>query len=233
MNNLQIATGLFTAPAKTFEAIAEKPRWLFPFLLVLLCSLGLALWYYGTVDVSWLIDKQISSSPQAANLTEEQRARIAQFSNRGTIMLSSTLVALILMALIRVLEAVWYTLAGKVTNVDQGFRKWFSLACWTSIPGVLAVIPAALGLLTANTTQLDPSVLTPLSLNELFFHREIGERGYSLLSGIGVLQIVGAVLAIIGVHTWSKRSWLFSSVFVLLPVVLILAVFVLLATRAS
>ena len=97
---------------------------------------------------------------------------------------------------------------------------------------MLAAIPALLSLATAETSQLDPGVLQPLSLNELFFHRGMGEPGYQLLSNFGVLQALGLALAVIGVHTWSKRSWLFASVFVLLPCVLIFGLVLLAMARA-
>jgi Yip1 domain len=133
--------------------------------------------------------------------------------------------------LVRVLEATWYLLAGKVTNVDRSFRQWFALANWTSLPAVIGVVPAALALLMASGSQIDPGVLQPLSLNELFFHRKMGEPGYQVLSNISLLGMIGAALAIIGVKSWSSRSWLFASVFVLLPVAVILGIWALIALR--
>ena len=222
VNNIETIKALVTAPRRAFEAIAEKPRWLFPLLVLLLPTLVVLVWYYLTVDLAWIIDEQMRTNPRMANLTEEQRAQVAQFSSRGTLTVTSAIAACVLVLLFRVLEATWYLLAGKVTNVNRSFRQWFALANWTSLPGVLAVIPAVLSLLLADTDQMDPGVLQPLSLNELFFHRGIGESGYQLLSSVGLLQVLGAALAIIGVHTWSRRSWLHAAVIVLLPVGLIL-----------
>ena len=77
------------------------------------------------------------------------------------------------------LVSVYYLLAGKVTNVQRSFRQWFALACWTSMPSLLAIIPAAFVLLTATTAQIDQAELQPLSLNALFFHRAFGEPGFT------------------------------------------------------
>jgi Yip1 domain len=133
--------------------------------------------------------------------------------------------------LVRVLEATWYTLAGKVMNVDRNFKQWFALANWTSLPAVIAVIPAAIALLMASGTQIDPGALQPLSLNELFFHRKMGESGYQLLSNLSLVSLLGALLAIIGVKCWSARSWLFATVFVLLPLVVICGIAALIMFR--
>ena len=232
MTNIEMIKALASSPRRAFEAMAEKPSWLFPLLVLMLATGAMAFWYYSIVDVQWLIDQQMSGNPNMANLNEDQRAQLAQFSTRSTVLVSSLIFVLIALPLFRVLEATWYTLAGKVTNVDRSFPQWFALACWTSLPGVLVVIPAMLSLAMAETTQIDPGVLTPLSLNELFIHRGLGESGYQVFSSFGVLQAVGLALAVIGVHTWSKRSWLFASVFVLLPCILFFAVVFMMMARS-
>jgi hypothetical protein len=51
------------------------------------------------------------------------------------------------------------------------------------------------------------------------------------LSNLSLLSLIGALLAVIGVKAWSGRSWLFASVFVLLPLVVIGGVAALLMFR--
>lgn len=221
MNNLQMIVALATAPRRAFDELARKPRWLFPFLLLLGSTLLLTIWYYSRVDLAWIIDEQLRNNPRAAALSEAQRAQMATAMNPAVVMWSSVIAVVVVLILVRLLEATWYTLAGKVTNVDRSFRQWFALANWTGLPAVIAVVPASLALLMAGSSQIDPGVLQPLSLNELFFHRKIGEPGYQLLSNLSLLGLVGAALAIIGVKTWSGRSWVFACVFVLLPVAVI------------
>ena len=76
-------------------------------------------------------------------------------------------------------------------------------------------------LATSGNGQIDSSAIQPLSLNELFFHRHMGDGGYQLLVSLSVLQPLAWLLSAIGVQQWSKRPWGFCAVFVLLPVVLI------------
>jgi hypothetical protein len=230
MNNLQMIAALATSPRQAFESIAQKPRWLFPFLVVLVSTLVLTIWYYAKVDLAWLVDEQLRTNARAAALPEEQREQIVARMNPAVIMWSSVIGVVLILVVLRVLEATWYTLAGKVMNVERSFRQWFSLANWTSLPSVIAVVPALLALAMASGNQIDPGVLQPLSLNELFFHRKAGESGYQLLSNLSLVSLIGMVLAIIGVRTWSGRSWLFASLFVLLPLILlcvIVAIFML------
>jgi hypothetical protein len=52
----------------------------------------------------------------------------------------------------------------------------------------------------------------------------MGDSGYQLLVSLSVLQPLAWALSAIGVQQWSKRSWGFCAVFVLLPAALIYGV---------
>jgi hypothetical protein len=127
--------------------------------------------------------------------------------------------------------AVYYLLAGKIAGVNRSFRHWLALSAWTSLPTVLAVIPAALVLLTATSNQVGQDSLQALSLNELFFKLEPGETGFTLLTNINLFTFVSLYLGAVGVKVWSSRSWLFSIVFSVLPLILIVGIWALYVLR--
>lgn len=221
MNNTTLAIALFTEPARAFAELDARPRSAFPLLLLLVVSAAMLGWYYSQVDLAWLLDATLRNSPAGARMTEEQIALVAE-SRSGPVTVWSSVIAIAVFVLLsRLLEAVWYLLAGKVTNVERSFRHWFALGCWTSLPQVVATLAAAPVLLLATTRQLDAGAISPLSLNELFFQRAMGDPGYSFLTNVNLLHFVGLALAVYGVRQWSRRSWGFASVFVLLPPVLI------------
>ncbi|MDR2214229.1 MAG: YIP1 family protein [Nevskiaceae bacterium] len=226
MTPVQMLVALATAPRRAFESLAQKPNWLFPFLLVLVATLAVTVWYYLKVDLVWITDMQLRANPRTAALTEAQRelllARVKQYSS--VTVWSAVIAVPIMLLAVRALEALWYSLAGKITNVDRGFRQWFALANWTSVFGVIAVIPALIALAMTSGNQIEPGIIQPLSINELFLHRPMGAPGYQLWTNLNLLSFVGAALAIIGVKTWSARSWLFSAIFVLLPAAIILGI---------
>jgi hypothetical protein len=63
--------------------------------------------------------------------------------------------------------------------------------------------------------------MAPLSLNELFFHKGMAEPGFNLLTALTLVHPVIWGLTVVGVQAWSGRSWLFGSVFSLLPPLLV------------
>jgi hypothetical protein len=223
MNNLSLASALLFEPRKAFDEIAQRPRYWFALLLLVVCTVALTMWYQSVVDIGWLMDKQMRAFDTARRLTEDQIATRVQAAaeHRGAQVAITGVATAIFLPLVLLLSAGYYSLAGKVTNVERGFRQWFELSCWTALPTVLAVIPAAIVLLTATTKQIEPGDMQPLSLNSLIFHRAMGEPGYSLFTSLQITQILSLYLAAFGVKLWSGRSWLFAIVFSALPFVLI------------
>jgi hypothetical protein len=221
MNNFELSTALVLDPKGAMREIEARPRFLFPLLVVMLVSVGALFWYYSIVDYDWLIDKTLRSSARGRELTEDQIAQASKFMTKNTIMWSSLVAVPLVMVIIRLLEATWYLLAGKVTNVQRSFKQWFALANWTSLPTILAALPAIPVLLTTKSTQIDAGTVSPLSLNELFFHRGMGESGYNLFTNINLIQFFTLFLVVLGIKLWSGRSWLFALVYALLPVALI------------
>lgn len=221
MNNLALTSALAFEPRKAFDEIGQRPRFWFPLLLLLAVTVGSTLWYYAVVDVEWLVDRSLRSGALAGRLTEQQIEDAIARSTRSALTIQSVIFVPIALVLIRLIEAVYYLLVAKITNVQRSFRQWFALACWTSLPGVLAIVPAAFVLMGASNAQLPQEELQPLSLNALFFHREATERGYTALGYLGVLNLLGVFLAVLGVKYWSGRSWLFSVLFAGLPLLLL------------
>jgi hypothetical protein len=54
----------------------------------------------------------------------------------------------------------------------------------------------------------------------LFFHKSMNERGFALLSSLTVIHPWVWWLSVLGVRVWSGKSWLFSSLFALTPIVI-------------
>jgi len=219
MTNAQLAGRLLTAPRRFFDDLAESPRFALPMWLIVLSTIAIAVWYYARVDLQWFVDTQVLNSPQSARMTEEQRQATVRFMTRGLLTSGALVSALVFVFGVRLLEALYYRLAGRATGHARTYRQWFAFAWWTATPGLIAVIPSLITLAFSPTTQIDPSALQPLSLNALFFHVPSHHPAFQALANVPVLIVVSLGLTVFGVRVWSKRSWLYSVVFALLPVV--------------
>ncbi|HMN45915.1 MAG TPA: YIP1 family protein [Povalibacter sp.] len=218
MNNMELAGALVTAPAKAFENLKEKPRFLFPLLVIVLSTVAVMFWYYRIVDFDWLVDRMLSANPR---MNEQQREAAMKMMSPGIIMWSSLISVVVVLVVARVVETLYYLLAGNVTNVRHTFLQWLSLSCWTALPHVIGTLSMAVFLLTSGSNQISNEELNLLSLNELLFHIPAGGKGYVLLSSLTLLHPWVWWLTVVGVRTWTGRSWLFSSLFALTPIVLL------------
>jgi hypothetical protein len=221
MNNLALAGSLATAPSSAFAELRERPRFWFPLLLITLCAAGMMFWYYSVVDVEWLKDLMFSNNPKVQALPEAQRVQSMAMVGRNTLLWGSTIGVLFGIPIWFVLQSLYLLLAAKVTKVPIGFKHWFAFSCWTLLPALLNTVIAAIFLLISDTRQMAPGVLQPLSLNELLFHRSFGSPGQTFFEALTIPGFLSWILMIVGVRAWSQRSWTFSAIFILLPIVLL------------
>lgn len=234
MSNMSLASALLFEPRKAFTQIDAQPRYWFPMLVVILCTVVIAVWYRSVVDLEWVTDRALRASSFASRMTEAQIEEAVQRStqNRGLGTVATALGTPLAMLVVGLLGALYLMIAGKVTKVRRGFRHWFAFTWWASAPGaVLSLLAAAFVLLTATTTQIDQAELKPLSLNALFFQKTFDQPGYSLFSNLDLIQLYSVGLSAAGVRTWSGRSWLFSVIFASLPYVLIFGIWAFISLR--
>jgi len=220
MNNLALTAALATAPSSAFNELRERPRFWFPLLLVVLATLGVTYWYFSAVDIDWYKEAVLLNTPDFQNLNEEQRATAMSMMTETTMRWASMVSLLFFMPVIYLLQALYLLLVARITKLPQGFKHWFSLICWSELAALLGVAVAAILLFMSDTSQISPGTIAPLSLNELVFHVPPGP-GYTLLESLTIPSFLSWALMIIGVHTWSQRSWAFSAAVIVLPVVVI------------
>lgn len=223
MSNWEILQALVFEPRKAFAELGERPKFWFPLLALIITSALVAIWYSAVVDLAWAADRELRNNPFASALTEEQITQQVQGAEgqRGLRVAITAIASVVGLPLIMMIGALYYLLVGKIFGFERGFRQWYSFSCWTTLPTALTAIPAVMVLLTTKTTQFSQESLQALSLNALIFHRAIGEPGYSWLSNFNLLQLVTLYLSILGVKVWSGRSWLFATLFVGIPWVVI------------
>ena len=221
MNNMELAWAVIATPRAALTELRERPRFVFPLLLLVIATGVLATWYYSIVDLPWLMDQTFSANERTAQMSEAQRSAALGMMSRGMMLTSSLIGGLLGVVVLKALEALYYVLADKITNLRLTFKHWFALACWTSIPSVIVAIASMLILLTSSTNQISVGTLSPLSLNELFFHLPMGAKGSTLLTSLTLIHPWMWWLTALGVHLWTGRSWMFSVWFVMLPVIVI------------
>jgi hypothetical protein len=225
MQSLKFAWQLIINPVAAFESLKQKPNFFFPLLTISVSSALVFFWFYSVVDFDWLRDQMLLAATQGKEISAAEQKQMSGFMSKNTLMWSSVFSALLVLPIIRMIEATYYLLIGKMTragaSVETTFKQWFSMACWAGFPSILAVVLMALAILVRRDGQLSPDALSLLSLNELFFHTPATSKWHSLLTSLTILNPYIWWLSIVGVHVFSKRSMVYAAVVVMTPLVLI------------
>src|SRR5688500_1738958 len=154
MKSMELALTTLTAPRTAFLELRERPSFWLPLTLTLVGTAAVLFWYYSIVDIAWLADHLIESNARLRQLPEDQRERAMASMTRTGLMVSSVVAAPLVIMVLRLVEAGYYSLVGKIANVQYSFRQWFALSWWTSLPHVLGIVTMAALLLLSQTNQL-------------------------------------------------------------------------------
>jgi Yip1-like protein len=225
---MRVARLMFTSPTQAFAALKEKPVFALPMILVIVCAVAATVVYYSKVDIAWLQDQLLA---QMKNLNADQQKMVAGRMTRTVLLWTSVISTPIGLTIGMVIGAVYFLVVGQITKVRYSFNHWFAFCWWATTPQVVGSIIAILIVMVSSTTQMGTGSLQPLSLNELVFHKNLGEPGYTWLASIGLVQIASLFLTYIGIKAWSGRSTAFCLLFTLVPTVVIYGVWALFAFR--
>jgi hypothetical protein len=206
---------IFLQPSKVFAELKEKPTFLIPLLIVAALTVALTLLYFTTVDSAWYLDHTLMASGDDMSAAELAQAKQLMPGTR-TMGFIGAPVAAIGMALISVLYAAYFMLAGRITGIDVSFRRGLSLICWASMPMVLGLIGTIASAVTMSPqTALESLMLT--NVDPLLVQLPMDSAWSGLAKGFNLLNLWVWFLLALGWRTWSKSSWVQAAIVALLP----------------
>jgi hypothetical protein len=229
VTNIKTAMSLISNPRETFSELRKTPTFWFPLSLMVISTAAFVFWYYSIVDFDWLKHQLMESNSTFRQMSNSDKARLTSKMSRNVLMWSTLITSILRIPIFRSLESAYCLIVGNLFDIRISYKHWFSFDCWTTLPVVLAIVPSFILLMTRQSNQIGADELQVLTANALLFHRAPGQQGYTLFSSITLLHPLVWALQIYGVRSWSARSWLFSGLFVLVPIVLCYGLWLVLA----
>jgi hypothetical protein len=207
---------IYFAPSKVFAALRERTRWVLPLAIVLVV---VALTAVLTVN---LAREEITMRQEEVmrdrGLTEEQMDQARQFTSGPVAVISGALSAAIFTVILLLIFAVVTNLFVPLFGGESGFKKIFSVICFSS----LVVIPAAILKLIMIAITKSPYVTTSLALFVPALARD--SFMYQLLAGFDFFIIWEMILVSIGISITSGIAR--KNAYVLVFVIWFVSVFV-------
>jgi len=219
---LNTAVNIFTSPSEAFTELQQRPRKLFPLLLILSSLLAVMFWYFSIVDFDWYIDDLLSG----ADLEEEQLEQARQemtFMPQSMFGLFSAIGAAIATLTTWLLQSGYLSLASALSGDRFRFSHWFSLVLWTSLPSLLSIMGMAVNIALSPNGQLNAYDLDPTTLASLGMQSN-NAAVQGIFTFINLALIWGVVLTVLGYRQWLQSGWTRALSVVLAPYILIFGV---------
>lgn len=208
---------IIAAPAAAFARIREKPTILFPLLLVLAGTISIQAGYILLSDFGFIIDQQVEQAAKFVNAPEDQIREGMENITPARMVMQAGISTAIFITIILSLNAWYLSFMSKFSFSQLGWKSWMSLLCWTSMPGLFAVVASWVALLSDDNGQLSQAALQPLSITGL-----LGiDTDSAALQQFTIMQLWSMALVALGYHQWTRKSLLSSALITLAPSILI------------
>ena len=197
--------GVFFSPKATFEDIVRKPSWVLPVVLLTLFSIGVSFAINQRINWREFMVQQIEKSPQAANMSAEQKEqRIeggAKFSPMVTwaIGVCGPIVFALVVAL--VMWGAYNLLGGANTNFGTSFAITSHAALAGLVSSVLFIL--VLYLKAPGTVDMENPVATNLAAVLL---DDSAKWLVALLKSIDIFTFWTLILLAIGFATTNPKK---------------------------
>jgi hypothetical protein len=208
---------LMLDPKPTFARLKDKGGAWIPLLILIALSIGIMYWWISTLDFGWLVEHMVASQPKA---TPEVRAAMEKFMTPNSMLVSSSIGAVVGTLVALALSALYYLVASKIIGAPIGYGKWFGFSVWTSVPRLLTIPLSAVQIATSNG-RLAPEDLNMASLNYLVFHLPMTNPWASLVGSIDLTMFWSIALAVLGLKVWTGRSTATCLTIAVLPYVIV------------
>lgn len=182
---------IYSAPSRVFNALKEKPQWITPFIIILVVVAVTA-----AVTVSLTREAIIARQEEVfeeRGLSEEQIEQAKQFTTGPAIVISSVVSAAIFTAILLLVFALITNLFIPLFGGESGFKKVFSVICFSA----LVAVPAAILKLIMIAITKSPFVTTSLAL--LVPNLAKTSFVYQLLAGFDFFLLWEMILVAMGI----------------------------------
>ena len=218
---------IFLQPGKVFSDLREQPKFALPLLLIIVFSAALPLWYFMSVDGAWYMQHVLLAAGRELSAADLEKSKAMMPGTHAMAYIGAASSAVVI-AVVFALYALYLMLAGKVTGAAMTFKRGFSLACWSSMPVVLGMLVALVGVATMSPqTSLESLMLT--NVDPLLVHLSPESPWGGLARGFSLLNFWTWYLLALGWRIFNKASWTQSVVVALIPGVLIYGIMALVA----
>jgi hypothetical protein len=201
MSTAETLTGIFFEPSRTYEALRARPRFLVAGLLLLVLACLVTVLLYTRVDMGQYIRDRIERSPQAAQLSEDQKdLQVRMGKNLGMLAIPVSVPIIVAGG------AALYLLGALAFGGSISYKKSLAVWVYSSIPpSVLGALIAILVLFLKSPDSIDPEHMVATN-PAVLLGEDSSKVLVAVLSQFDLLRFYGIFLAALGLRKVGKLS---------------------------
>ena len=210
-NSLQACLDILLSPQNTFDTLKDKKGWSWaPFLLVIVTTVALFLYYFTTVDFEWMIDQMLEQMASQKDMSSDELQATQDYMTKTSMTWSSTLGGAIGIIVINAIMAVYFYLTTKVSSPNElTYGAWYGFSWWVSMPIVVSYFLGALVIAFSSEGMVSLQDLSPTSLG---FLAESSSVWHSFAGSLNLFSLWSIALGTIGLSSWlnipSKKAFI-------------------------
>lgn len=163
MSEISRIMGIFFEPKKAFTDIAQRPTWIVPLVLVIICAIGVSTLIGQHVGWERIFRHQAETNSRIQQLPAEQRESTIQTQAKFAPIFGVVGVLLVIPIYDVVIAAVLLGIAGGLMGGGMRFKQVFAIVCYAGMPGVISAILTALVIFLKNPDEFN--LQNPLAFN--------------------------------------------------------------------
>jgi hypothetical protein len=235
MSEISRLTGVFFEPKKTFEDIAERPKWFAPLLIFCLAMLAYFAIYGTRIGWSTYLDQQMETNPalqqRLERMAPDQRASAIRLQEKAVpiAFYGAAIVGVPVTLLLS--SALMFGLASGVMSAGLRCKQVFAVACYSALPNVILRMLAIVVMFLKNPE--DFNVTNPVGFNPAAYMDPVSTSrfAYTVLTGVDLFTLWALLLSAVGIKAAAGKRMSFGGA--LFVVVLPWAVILLVSAGAS
>ncbi len=156
-------TGIFFEPKKTFEDIAQRPGWLVPLILIIICAVAVMVMITQHVGFDRIIRQQMENNPRMAQLSPEQRDQALAMQTKFAPIGGAVGAVVVPPVYCLIASAVLLGIVAGIMSAPVKFKQVFAVMCYASLTGVVSSILTIVVIMLKNPDQFN--LQNPLAFN--------------------------------------------------------------------
>jgi hypothetical protein len=190
--------GVYTSPGEAFRALAARPQWVAPLIVLIVVHLAFAAVWTGKMDARQAVRAQLEESGMMDRVPAEKQAEFLDTQTK-VMKVMPWLGGLIFMPLISViLAAIFLFVFRFVFAGDLTFRQAVAVVLWSFLAVGLVSMPLTLAIMgMKGDWNIDPRTAIQASPAALLERSEVAKPLYTLASSLDLFSfwLVGLLSA--------------------------------------